>query len=204
MATAVTNNDVQRVSDALEAASRNLEQKGVGELNSLTLSTGVVIGINRISPMVFQEVENRFQDPPVPKVYDEQRGRELENPAHPAYLAELKRVRDAKAIAALDAVAALGTYLISIPPGFEGPDTEEWMEKMDFLGYDHHLISRKLTRYLAWLKMVGAPDVEADWNNISIAVLRKSGVTEGDVQSAIASFRDSGEREAADEGDSPA
>lgn len=192
MATAA-NTDVARVSDALEAAARKLNQEGGGEINSLALSTGVVLEINRISPMIFQEVEERYPDPAVPKIYDEQRGRELENPMHPAYLEEKKHVLTQKSLAIMDAIAVLGTKLLSIPEGFEGPDTDSWKEKMYVLGYDDKLIERKLTRYLAWLKMVGAPDIDADWNMISMAVLRKTGVAEEDVEKAIASFRDKGE-----------
>lgn len=199
MAETVASNDARQLSEALENAEKILKS-GVGESNTLTLSSGVVVGLTRVSPMIFQEIDAKFPMPKIPKVFDEGRGRDLENPMHPDYLAEVERVKEAKAMAALDAVAVLGTYLISVPDGLDGPDSEGWIEKMEFLGYDQKMIDRRLTRYLSWLKSIGAPDVEEDWNRLSIAVLRKSGVTEEDVQKAIASFRDSGEEQADNEG----
>jgi hypothetical protein len=153
------------------------------------LSTGVVLKIMPVSPMAFGELEEKYPAPKVPKSFDEARGREIENPMHPEYKRQVQQVENSKAIAALDLAIVLGTTLVSHPTEMMGPDSEDWQDRLFALGYSDKIIASKTSRYLAWVKYVASPG-EADFNKLSMAVMRRMGVPEPDVNAALKSFPD--------------
>lgn len=163
------------------------ENAVTSQTDNITLSTGVVLSVNRVSVSLFGEIDVEYPLPKVPKVYDEEREREIENPAHPDYIEELKRVNEIRSTAALDRLVGLGTKLVSVPEGMAGPDSEEWAEQLELLGHSEK-IDKKLMRYVYWVRLLGA--THNDWETLVLNILRVTGVVEGDVKKALDSFRD--------------
>lgn len=155
----------------------------------VTLSTGVVLAILSVSPMAFGDLENKYPPPPVPKTYDEVKGREISNPLSAEYKKATTENENRKALAALDLAIVLGTRLLSIPDGMDGPDSEEWKDTLFAMGYSQESIESKKARYLSWVKLSAASN-NTDWNILSMTVMRRMGVPEQDVNAAMKSFPD--------------
>ena len=155
----------------------------------IRLSTGVVLTPKKVSPFLFQEVSNKFKYPPVPKVFDENKDREIENPMHPAYLAACEEVDLNRSMAMIDGTIALGTTLVSIPEGFPTPDDEDWLDDLEGIEIVIDRNNKRL-RYRTWIKYIAAPSV-SDVQQILTKVLRTIGVKEDAVAEAIANFQHS-------------
>lgn len=164
--------------------------ENVYKTDNITLSTGVVLSVNRVSVAVFGDIESDFPLPKIPVVFDTEREREIENPAHPDYIAEVARVGELRSTAALDRLVSLGTKLVSVPEGMIHPDSPEWVEQLELLGHPEKA-DKKLLRYVHWVRLLGA--TSDDWEGLILSVLRISGVVEGDVKKALDSFRNNAE-----------
>lgn len=180
--------DVKTVAEVADKAAAVVSPKPVEKVgDTLTFSTGVVVRTSRVSSAAFGDLEDRFQLPPVPKVLDENRGREIENPLDPIYKKKVSEVESRKAIAALDLAIVLGTTLVSKPDTLFDSNSEEWKDKLKALGYGKEIINSATSRYLLWMKYIAAVEQE-DWENLSMSVMRKMGVPESDVNDALRSF----------------
>jgi hypothetical protein len=74
-----------------------------------------------VSPALIQDVQLAIENPKVPVVFIEEKGREEENPMDPAYLAALERAEVERTQAVMDAQIMMGVELqegFEIPPGW--------------------------------------------------------------------------------------
>jgi hypothetical protein len=96
-----------------------------------TLSTGVKVKINPVSTGLIQTVMGKVKDPKVPKFYDKDRDREIDNPNHPDYVSALREAQEARGTASLDAMIMFGLELLEPIPPFE-----EWGPMLQYLGVE--------------------------------------------------------------------
>lgn len=162
----------------------------------ITLTNGVVLEVRGISPFLFRQVEKRFPDPPIPKVFLEDKGREEENPQNPEYLRRLAVVEADRAEALIDLIVGYGTNVVSFPTAFPSPDSDLWIDGLVGLLADDEIDrirNHKHLRHLAWIKFV-AIATQQDIQHIAEKVYRKLGVGSQDVSDALANFRRDTER----------
>ena len=155
--------------------------------NRVTLSNGVVLGVRPVPPLAIRQAVLNVPKPPVPVTFLEDKGREEENPNDPEYLEALAAYRDATGQAALNVLLLMGTKLESLPEGLCGPDGDEWLGDLEFLGLTIDKENPR-ARYLAWLQFYAIPS-NADITRALEGPAKAAGVAEGDVAAAIESFR---------------
>lgn len=97
----------------------------------VTLITGARATLHPVSPALIQDVQVSIQNPPVPMFFNEEKGRDEENPMDPAYLAALERAEAERTQAVMDAQIMMGVELV---PGFEVP--ENWVKRLKRLGLE--------------------------------------------------------------------
>lgn len=153
------------------------------------LGTGVVIRPKMLNQDTFMSILARFHEPPVPTVYDESRGRTIENPDDPVYLDKLKWRNVQLAEALTLATYALGVEVVSIPDGFPGPNDEDWLDERMVAGLASGNSPR--ARLMDWLRhkaTINTPDRKPTDNaRIMRAVGRLTGTVEADVSEAAKS-----------------
>ena len=107
------------------------EQRKADEPVVVTLITGAKATLLPVSPSLVQDVQVRIKDPPVPKFFNEDKGREEENPNHPSYLAALEQAESERVQATLNATIMFG---VELEEGFE--IDEKWVKKLKMLGFE--------------------------------------------------------------------
>jgi hypothetical protein len=97
------------------------------------LSTGHWALIKPVSAHLIDGAMALVEDPPVPEVWIEEKGRSELNPSDPAYLRSLERKEVERNMAAADAIILMGMELVT-PEGepFDIPDTG-WLGKLKLL-----------------------------------------------------------------------
>jgi len=148
------------------------------------LSTGVEVRLRPVSAALISEVTSSIKYPKVPKVFNEDKGRDEENPVHPDYLAAKQDVDNERGMAAMDAMAMFGVELI------DGvPEDDRWLRnlkllekrgRLDFSGLD--LTDEVDLEYL-YKKHIAVSG--ADYALLG----RLSGLTEEAISAAAESFR---------------
>ena len=150
--------------------------------DEFTLSSGVVLRAVKASPVTLIKVMTRFPRPKPPTYYMESMGREMENPDDPDYIERVKAWDNESSSLVVDALILLGTELVSVPKGVEGPTGKKWLNKYKLLGMPS-LPEDKDWCYLNWVTMVAAPS-DKDITILQEVVGRKMGIAEADVKSA--------------------
>lgn len=145
----------------------------------ITLSTGVVLKAKPVSRNIFADILSEYVAPRVPTYYNEDKGREEDNPQDPDYLVEMQRYNTQLARAISDALIVLGTELDSKPDDVPSQDDATWLEEVSLLRVYKTNTARG--RYLAWVK-TRAIGNDQDFTDISNAVRRMMGVPESDVE----------------------
>ena len=107
------------------------EQRKADEPVVVTLITGAKATLLPVPPSLVQDVQVRIKDPPVPKFFNEDKGREEENPNHPSYLAALEQAESERVQATLNATIMFG---VELEEGFE--IDEKWVKKLKMLGFE--------------------------------------------------------------------
>src|SRR3990170_1168546 len=92
-----------------------------------TLDTGVRVRVKPIPAAVIDEVTARIPQPVVPKWYDKEIEREIENPSDPAYIRALEEYDRKRGSAMIDACVMFGLDLVD---GL--PDNDKWLAKFKF------------------------------------------------------------------------
>ena len=108
----------------IETAKACQEQDG----DIATLSTGVRVRLKPVSPSLLAEVVSRVVYPEIPTFHNEGKGRDEENPHHPAYLAALAQANQEQGVAMMDALSLFGLELLD-----EIPD-DGWDKRLHLLG----------------------------------------------------------------------
>ena len=152
------------------------------EDNTITLSTGVVLGGKRVPALVLVKVMSAFPRPKVPTWQNPTMGREMENPDDPDYIERLQAWKIESSNVTLNAIVLLGTELVKLPKKMLGPDSNEWLEEYRVLGMPVYP-ENKSWRYLTWLTFRAAPSV-SDLDLIKEVVGRLSGIAESKVAAA--------------------
>lgn len=121
--------------------------------------SGVVLRLKKVNVLRINAINDRFRYPEVPKLFDENKGRELRNPDDPNYKAACAEVDEQRMMAILDAIAVLGTEIVSVPEGVPALADNTWVEELQFLQIPVDPDS-PLARYMAWIKYVAIKDQE--------------------------------------------
>lgn len=173
----------QQIQAALAHVERT-EAQPLAETNRITLSSGVILQFRDKFPLMrINAIIERFPYPPVPELYDDDKGRVERNPFSKVYLEMRQQVDQDRANAVIDAVIATGTSLVYCPPDITPPDSDEWIEELEVTGITVHK-SSKWARYLAWVKYVAivqATDLALISNKFGITL----GVSESQIAAAI-------------------
>lgn len=154
--------------------------------HTATLSNGIVLRIKTVPPFVTRAVLSRLEPPAVPTVYNPDKEREEPNPLHPNYLAAMERYAIERVIALGDLLFLKGTEVESVPEGKCRPEDDEWVEELALLNLE--VSANQRSRYLAWIKFY-ALATERDIAYVTAMLIQASGLSEEEVQRAIASFR---------------
>ena len=97
----------------------------------VTLLTGAKAVLLPVSPALIQDVQVSIENPKVPTVYIEEKGRDEENPMDPAYLAALERAEVERTQAVMDAQIMFG---VELKEGFRVPPN--WVKRLKRLGLE--------------------------------------------------------------------
>lgn len=161
-----------------------MSAKEVREDDVVILPDGTKIGISPVSAALVEAVMGKIKDPDVPTVIDEESGREISNPGHPAYLAELRDVTRRRTQATIDAFVMFG---INLPEGL--PEDEKWLANLKYLERLGHLD-------LSNFDLEDPIDKEFLYKRYVVAnaeiigkISTSSGVTGEEIEAAEASFR---------------
>lgn len=166
------NDYQQKLSEVLrESAVKEVE----GE-NLLYLSSGVVLEIIDVSPMLALDVSNKFKLPSVPIIYDSEKEIGIPNPMDDEYLRQCEIVKMDQGNAILDVLIAKGTKLHSAPDGFATPESDAWLDDVEFL-LKYEIDRRPLARYLAWVRYIACVSQE-DFTRLTEKAYAKLGVTQ--------------------------
>lgn len=169
------------------------------EPRTIELSSGVVLNIKAVPPMVLSKVYSKFpSEPKPPRVFMEDLGREEENPNDPDYIASMERYQLNLADSVTDAIIVLGTTLNFCPADIPHPYEAyaEWAEPLKMVGMDIPEFKEKDPQvFKAWVKYVAALET-ADIEGLIESVSRQSGVSEKDVAQAADQFRSDAEQPA--------
>jgi len=154
----------------------------------VTLSTGVRLRAVRLPSILLADIVAKHNPtrPTPPRVMVVSKGREEENPDDPRYLEAMSGWQAGLIAMVNNAFLVMGTSIEFIPEGFERPEDPMWFNKISALGMG--LGGDSDSRYLAWVKYIAGPDNE-DVQKLIGEVGRLSGVSEGDVQTAVDQFR---------------
>jgi hypothetical protein len=96
-----------------------------------TLRSGVKVRMRPVSPALVNDAMLRVPMPQVPKVWSEQRGKELPNPLSPDYVESMDRYQREQGQAALNAAIMFGIELVD---GL--PEDGRWIKQLQMLGFE--------------------------------------------------------------------
>lgn len=160
--------------------------------DKFTSSKGIVFKLKPVASSLIMEASRKLRPPPVPTYWNEADERELENPAHPEYIAAMNDFNMQRAAIVGTAQMGFGTEVISIPDGIEPWDSEAWATEFEE-ALEITIPTRGKARYASWLRLYALTDT--DHGNLMRAVQRISGgVAEDEVKTAEDSFRNTEER----------
>jgi hypothetical protein len=157
------------------------------ESDLITLSNGVVLEAVGVPPLLAQKIEAKFKYPRVPKTFNEDKGRDEENPLDPNYLAQCEEIDEQKNMALIDLLVGLGTRIKTMSSSVPKLEETEWREEIAFYLQEEIPTSPKAA-YLYWVKYVLVAET-ADLQQIARKVTRKMGVSEGAVGNALTELK---------------
>lgn len=163
---------------------------GGGDDTLVTLSTGVVLRVKQANPHILIRIMTASPRPKPPVYFNTTMGREMENPDSPDYIAAVKAWEMEYNNGMLNALIGLGTELVSVPKGMEGPHPKSngkveplaWVRDYQVLGLPV-LADSPAWRYITWV-LFKAAVLDSDTKLIGDKVRSLSGVQEADVQNA--------------------
>lgn len=152
----------------------------------VVLSNGIILGIRPVPPFVTRAALSKLDTPDVPVVHIAEKDRSEANPNDPTYIAAMQLYQAEKLAIFADVLMLKGTEVKFVPEGRCNPDDDIWVEELALVGID--VPTGKAARYLSWVKF-HALETDRDIAYLTALLVRSSGVTEGEVQRAIESFR---------------
>lgn len=187
----------KRVYDLLNEVEK--EQK-TGSDGNIHLSSGVVLRAKKVPPLILSKIDEKYPEPTMPTVRDEDRGRNIPNPEDPSYLRAIDDNNRKKGTAIIDVLAGLGTEIVSVPEDFPKHTDTEWADNLIVFGISD-VPEKGVGRYLAWLRYVVIQTPE-DLAQIARKSAASLGIAESEVSAAISGFSDQKKRDT-DSGDNP-
>ena len=153
----------------------------------IEFGSGAKLRTKKVPILRIQAIMDTFKYPPIPEFMDEERKRPIKNPDHPEYKRMRDEVDEQRGLAALDALIAFGTELVSIPEGMAKPEDDSWIEECALFGLEVRTDSPK-ARYLGWVKFVAITD-SADFDKLYGILQHSMGVSGVNIAQAISSFQ---------------
>lgn len=179
--------DSELESQAIQGAARALKDESHKIPDRLVLSNGIVLKVKPMPPMLLNSVSNSIPMPEVPKVFLEEKGRDEPNPNDPYYLQAVNDRQTALSMAIMNTILYACTEVIEVPQGVYKVEDEGWLPlpRMAKIQFDP---DDKIERYLTWLRSYAVATMQ-DMNNIQTLPLMLAGITEGEVDDVMESFR---------------
>lgn len=174
------NDDMKRAVDSLaEPADPSI----------FVASNGLRLRLRRVPQMVMTDAARRLKAPKPPRQFNEEKGREEENPSDPDFIDAMRNYRYDLGMLAVNTYFILGTSVDGdLPPDVMPITSSEWADLLQAVDPDIDIPPNGPRRYLAWLKYHAMPDVDS--SELLQQCQRYSGGTlEVDVAQAQASFR---------------
>lgn len=172
------------------------KQNGV-DPSIVTMSTGVKFRVKAVSKHALAGIAERYtkNKPKPPVILIESKGRKEENPDDPDYQDAARSWELSLAMAINNFLLLRGVDLLpdSIPADMVLPDSDDWKFEAELLGAN---VESSRACYLEWIKVVAAPKDDdretgkmGDISSLLNAIGRKSGINQGDVDTAVSQFR---------------
>lgn len=156
--------------------------------NQIVLSTGVVLLAKPANPNMLIRAMTAHRRPSPPTVFVKEMGREMENPDDPDYISRVQSWQMEYSNSMLNVLIGLGTEVVSIPKGMEGPHPKKkdelpaWVKDYSAMGFPI-LPDSPAWRYITWVMFIAGP-TDKDTQLIGEKVRALSGVKEADVRDA--------------------
>jgi len=158
------------------------QKNGAGD-GIIVLDNGVRVRINPVASPTILDVTGQIPDPIPPKWHNPDTGEDDPNPNHPDYIKALADVERLRNLASIDAIILWGVDLVDGMPA-----DESWVKKLQFM-QKHKQIN------LSAYDMDDPLDLEFLYKRHVLAsaglmtlIYEKSGLTQEDVDKAVASF----------------
>jgi hypothetical protein len=153
--------------------------------NIFVTANGIRLKLKKVARLILVEAQKGYAAPKPPMMFNEDKGRQEENPLDPDFLAAVNQHNFDMGMLGINVFLTFGTEVLSLPDGIYGPDDNEWTDSLD--EFNIIISSKKRQRYVQWLKYYALDDVEL--NELSRRIMRVSGMTpEEDVAVAAESF----------------
>ena len=165
-----------------EAALAAVRDKTAKDVH--VLASGVRARLRSVPAPLIDSATSRIKDPKVPTFFNEEKGREEENPNHPDYISALDEANTRRGLAGMDVMIVVGVELLDAVP-----EDEHWLPNLKMLERLGHLdlggfdLKDTLDREFVYKKFVAVG--QADYEVIA----RKSGVSVAEVDAADRSFQ---------------
>jgi len=157
----------------------------------ITLVSGVVLKIHKISSMLFGDLTRRYPKPKAPKWTNPDTGKEEDNFDDPSFITAQADWNVNISMSMIDNMIIMGTEIGTVPEDFPTLESTDWSDNLEAGGF---VISNKAKRYLAWVKYIACANSDDDIALLTEEVGKLSGVAEKDVDEAVDRFRDNSGR----------
>lgn len=193
------------IDEGSAAATRTVTalESSVENTATYKLSNGIVLEFTHVPPQAVRRAMSAVKEPEVPTFHNDQKDRDEPNPMDPDYLRDLQTWIAATAEAGQAVAFMLGVKVLSVPEDMLDVDDGEWIEEVEEVWKitcpDDNLmvpVSSPKERLLSWLRYYAITSDIDTYVTTSIC-MQRIGLTEEEVQAAVASFR-SAEVRAAD------
>lgn len=174
---------ITRAASAVDLAN------SVSDPSLYTAINGTLIRLRRVSSMIIMDAQQNFTLPKPPKIFMEEKGREVENPNDPNYIDALHRAEKELNDLAINVQIILGTKVEKLADGLYDEKSDEWVDELKAVVPQLEIPTEGKKRYLAWMKYHVLSD--GDLLALAQALSRYNGRTlEKDVLEAQDNFRD--------------
>lgn len=150
-----------QVSPAVKVAKEHADSQN--EKDITVLSTGVRARLSPVSSTLLMEVGDHIKDPEVPKQFNEDLGREEENPLHPGYQAALREAETQRGLASMDAMIMFGVDLVDGVPEDDSWITKlRWMEKRGKLNLSEYDLDDPIDKEFLYKRYIAITNADLD------------------------------------------
>jgi hypothetical protein len=176
------NEDItKKVVDAVE----EVEEEERNYNDEITLSSGVKIKVKPVNQFFIYQAVSKFKPPKVPRVFDEIKKREEENPNDPDYIIDQEHFLAEISNVSGDIMLLRGVEVLEVPKGLDDWNSKSWKDEMEIFGFE---TNKEKYRYLSWMKGVAITNSE-EMNTVLKELGRVTGISETDAAEAAKRFR---------------